>query len=142
MRVVEWWAELAFWKRLLGTFVVIVVALIGYGTIRAVFQEPSPQVELDLASEVVYEVEGDVGSADVTLVTPTGMEQQSVAVPMRTKVGGAVRFTFVSGSPVVISAQKKGAEGSITCRILVDGLVVSQNTSTVAYGIASCRGSA
>ena len=52
-------------------------------------------------------------------------------------------FTFARGDFVSISAQKKAdGGGNITCRITVDGEVISENTSSAAYGIASCSGSA
>jgi len=94
-------------------------------------------------STVTYELSGSVSYADVTVLTPTGIEQLTPDVPLVTKTGetGLV-YRFRVGAPVSISAQKKDASGSLTCRILVDGRQVSMNTSTAAYGIASCRGQA
>ena len=47
---------------------------------------------------------------------------------------------FGPGEFVYISAQNEGEYGSVTCRITVDGVVVSENTSSGAYGIATCEG--
>lgn len=38
-------------------------------------------------------------------------------------------------------AQNKGEYRSVTCRITVDGIVISENTSSGEYGIATCKGS-
>ncbi|WP_267896985.1 hypothetical protein [Galactobacter valiniphilus] len=37
-------------------------------------------------------------------------------------------------------AQNKNGSGRITCRIKVDGKVISQNTSSGSYAIAQCSG--
>jgi hypothetical protein len=92
-------------------------------------------------SEVLYEVEGTVAYADVTMQTPTGTRQETPDVPMTLKSGEqGVTYSFDPNEFVYISAQKKDTSGTITCRITVDGEVVSENTSTAAYGIASCKG--
>ena len=92
-------------------------------------------------SEVVYEVEGDNTSwASVTIRTPTGTIQGSPDLPMQTKSGELLTFQFDVGEFVYISAQNKDEYGSVTCRITVDGEVVSENTSSGAYGVASCEG--
>jgi hypothetical protein len=41
---------------------------------------------------------------------------------------------------VYLSVQNQNAAGSVTCRILLDGMVVSENTSTGGYVIATCQG--
>jgi hypothetical protein len=41
-----------------------------------------------------------------------------------------------------VSGQNATEYGTVTCRIKVDGNVVSQNTSSGAYSIATCSGSA
>lgn len=91
--------------------------------------------------EVLYEVEGSVKWADLTLETPTGTTQLTPDVPLRTKAGDTgLTYTFRNGDFVYLSAQMKDDFGSITCRISVDGVVISENTSTASFGIASCEG--
>ncbi|MDN4173965.1 hypothetical protein QWY28_13470 [Nocardioides sp. SOB77] len=106
--------------------------------------ESSYRPPVDFERTVVYELEGSVRYADITMTTPTGIEQVSGDVPLTNRNGdrGLVITGFNSGDFVSISAQKPGEGGSITCRITIDGQVVSENTSTAAYGIASCDGTA
>lgn len=96
-----------------------------------------------LSREVVYEVEGSGGasSAGVTVTTPTGTEQATPSLPLRNQAGElGVTHEFGPGEFVYVSAQNEGEYGSVTCRITVDGVVVSENTSSGAYGIATCEG--
>lgn len=94
-------------------------------------------------SEVVYEVEGDAAYADVTMETPTGQSQQSPDLPMALESGGGpLTFEFTPGSFVYLSAQNPDESGDITCRITVDGVVVSENTSSGGFAIATCKGRA
>lgn len=94
---------------------------------------------------VVYELDGTAAAADITIETPTGTtQQQGVDVPLTTKGGGkglTIRG-FSPGAFVYLSAQNTGGYGSLTCRIKVDGDVVSENTATGAYAIATCKGTA
>lgn len=108
-------------------------------------EEVAKQALIDEAmgtSEVVYEVEGSVASsAHVTVTTPTGTEQATPSLPMRNQAGGlGLTHEFEPGEFVYISAQNEGEYGSATCRITVDSEVVSENTSSGAYGIATCEG--
>lgn len=91
--------------------------------------------------EVVYEVEGDGRYFDMTAETPTGTTQASPDLPLRLTTGGLVTHEFDPGSFVYISAQSKDGR-SITCRITVDGEVISDNTATGEFAIATCKGSA
>lgn len=105
--------------------------------------------------KVVYEVDGTATGADITVETGTGTSQQSVKVPLTSKSGTTgLTFQMERGSFVYISAQNKGRMraganatssdfyGSVTCRIKVNGKVISENTTTSKYGIASCDGKA
>ena len=49
-------------------------------------------------------------------------------------------FTFKAGDHVYVSVQNQQGAGSVTCRITVDGLKVSENTSSGGYAIATCQG--
>lgn len=94
--------------------------------------------------EVVYEVEGTAAVANITYTTSSGIAQQSsVKVPLTAKGGSqrGITFTMDRGDVVSISSQNRGSSGSLTCRITVDGVVVSTNTSSGAYTIATCSGS-
>lgn len=106
--------------------------------------------------KVVYEVVGTATGADITIETGSGTSQQSISVPLTSKSSGSTGLTFTMkrGAFVYISAQNKGKMrkganvadkdfyGSLTCRITADGTVISENTTTSQYGIASCKGSA
>ncbi len=100
--------------------------------------------------QVGYFVTGSATSADITYNTPTGTGQQSgVDVPLNLKSqagaeppgGSGIHYTMTSGSFVYLSAQNKG-DGDVTCRIDVDGVTVSENTSSGEFAIATCQGSA
>jgi hypothetical protein len=80
------------------------------------------------AQTVTYEVTGS--DADVTY-GPTGTSL-SGSVPMK--------VTKPLGTPLYysITAQLQGA-GSVSCKIEVDGKVISQGTATGGYNIAQCE---
>ncbi|MFT3871542.1 MAG: MmpS family transport accessory protein [Nocardioides sp.] len=90
---------------------------------------------------VVYEVEGTPAYADITISTPTGTQQASPDVPLRTKSGerGITIHTSTTSWSPYISAQNPNEFGRVTCRITLDGTVISENTSTGSYGIAVCH---
>lgn len=91
--------------------------------------------------EVLYEVEGTTSRASVTLETSTGTQQSTINVPLKNKSGGiGVRTSMEAGDFAYLSAQNKERGGEISCRITVDGDVISENTSTGGYVIASCSG--
>lgn len=94
-------------------------------------------------AEVAYFVEGTARTAQITVETPTGIQQNVVSLPLRNKQGGlGLHFEFLRGEFVYISAQNQGALGTVTCRIEVDGRPVSTNTSSGAYSVVTCDGSA
>lgn len=136
-------------KRTLGIAVAL-ISLLGVAACGS--NEPSPErvaeiqaaLEDSVQREVVYEVEGTATGISVTMETPTGTSQASDrGVPLG-KEGQApgVTMTFNAGDFVYISAQNEGESGDITCRITIDGVVVSENTAAGAYSIATCKGSA
>lgn len=95
--------------------------------------------------EVLYEVEGSATSANLTMASATGTVQfNGKLVPLQNKTTGkrGLTTTMSRGDFVYISAQNKGSSGTITCRITADGVVVSTNTSSGGYAIASCNGRA
>lgn len=93
---------------------------------------------------VTYRVTGTAASVDVTMATADGgtRQQSDVAVPMRTGTGAdGINQTMRPGAQLYISAQNNGETGTVTCSIIVDGVKVSEVTSSGAYVIATCTGS-
>lgn len=95
-------------------------------------------------SEVVYEVEGTAEMASITISVPGGGTSQAsdIDVPMQTSSHVGLRNTFSSGEFLYLSAQNSQDHGTIICRITVDGVVVAEVTSSGAYVIATCDGTA
>ena len=93
---------------------------------------------------IIYEVGGTTNRADVTVETPTGTDQATVDVPMRSKAGSTgLRMTFMPGDFVYISAQNTGAVGSVTSKITDgDSRLIAESESSVDYGIATFDGNA
>lgn len=98
----------------------------------------------DATVTVLYEVEGTTDHADVTMETPTGTSQISPDVPMVRESDGraGLQWEFTSGDYVYLSAQNNRSHGTVSCRITVDGVVVSENSATGGYAIATCKGTA
>lgn len=136
----------------LGLFLLVVVALLSY--FARDDTDPTTQRTSDSGLynfhetarfvEVLYEVDGSATTADLTLELPSGTSQQNgVGVPVTTESGKhGLTAKFPRGSFVYLSAQNGGDTGTITCRITVDGIVISENTSSGAYAIAACDGTA
>lgn len=94
--------------------------------------------------DVRYELSGTATSADITIESDTGgsSQQQDVSVPLRNENGTTgLRLDFVAGDFVYLSAQNNGS-GTLTCTIKADGLVISENTASGKYAIATCKGTA
>jgi hypothetical protein len=131
-----------------GVLLVIAVvgsAMAGSGKSKAASSTDTDTTAYSSTVEVLYEVEGSATGADITMEAPTGTVQGTgKAVPLASKTTGkpGLSYTMPRGHFVYISAQNKGSSGSITCRISVDGVVVSTNTSSGGYAIASCKGTA
>lgn len=89
---------------------------------------------------VLYEATADSytgagRSGMVTAQTSAGTTQGTGLLPFSDTLRD-----FHSGDFVYISVQNQQPAGSVTCRITVDGTVVSENTSTGGYTIATCQG--
>jgi hypothetical protein len=98
---------------------------------------PNPVLNHNAGKTVRYEVSGDSGAANnVTYMINNGQQQDiKVALPW------SKEFTIGQGfQPLVVNAQNAGA-GSINCRILVDGRVISDHTSNGQYAVVMCSGS-
>ena len=102
---------------------------------------PSSPVPASSTHTVVYTTEADgyTGSGRTGMVTAQtpggGSAQQTGLLPI------TGTFPFHSGEFVYVSVQNQQPAGSVTCRITVDGVVVSENTSSGGYTIATCQGS-
>jgi hypothetical protein len=97
---------------------------------------------------VTYEADGagarGLRTARYTVRTSDGgTSQGETNLPMKNQDGGTglVFPGFQPGAFVYLSVQNADAAGSVTCRIKVDGTVISENTSTGGYVIATCQGS-
>ena len=87
---------------------------------------------------VKYKVGGTTSQASVTYQNAEGgTEQMDVRVPWEKTIGTVERGGFL-----YLSAQNYEDSGSITCEIWVDGRMWKHSTSSGAYVIASCNGSA
>lgn len=99
-----------------------------------------------MAATVRYAVTGDTDQASITMQTPTGSSQQNdIDVPLQSKSSGNqyLEFTFTAGDFVYLSAQNSQGYGSVTCAITTDdGDLISQNTASGGYAIATCKGTA
>lgn len=127
----------------MGTRVVLAAVLLVAGCAQ---DAPAPKRNLAAVERaVVYQVYGTATSADITFATPSGTQQRSVSLPLRTAAGPGLRGTVPPGQFLYISAQQSGEndyEASITCRIIVDSKVISENTSSGRFSIVSCKGTA
>jgi len=87
--------------------------------------------------KVIYKITGTASRASLTYNNEQGgTEQTEVAIPWEKQ------FTVKRGEFLYISAQNEGETGSVTCEIWVDGKKWKSSTSSGAYVIASCDGSA
>jgi hypothetical protein len=140
--VTEWW-----WRpRLFVVILAVLAVLVAIGlSIEPDWSDgPSPSgIVIDDRVEVIYEVTGTASGIDITIQNPSGNTEQhnDLSVPLGTKDGRkGLHMTFRSGDFAYLSAQNTGESGSVTCRIVADGVVIESATSRGAYVIASCSG--
>lgn len=89
------------------------------------------------AATVVYEITGSGRASNVTYNSDGGgsiAQEAGVKLPWRKEISVDRGFAITT-----VSAQNAGS-GQITCRILVDGEVVKENTSSGQYSIVTCTG--
>ena len=101
----------------------------------------SPSVSLTPYESPVYtyEVEGVATDATVTFATPTGQEQHSIE-DLELDANDDQRWEFEGPMPFLyVSIQGGTAATAVTCRILMDDKVLSENFSSADYGIATCQ---
>lgn len=86
-------------------------------------------------SQITYRIKGSASRVSLTYNNAQGgTEQKEARVPWE------ISFNARSGAFLYVSAQNNGSMGTVTCEILVDGLVVRTSTSEGAYKIATCSG--
>lgn len=93
---------------------------------------------------VVYQLGGTADSADITVSAGSGgtSQQQGVTIPIRNNNGtDGLRYEVGSGAFLYLSAQNNG-DGTITCEIRVDGLVVASEQSSGEFAIVTCEATA
>ena len=84
---------------------------------------------------VVYEIRGTADSGLVTWMNAQGgIEQEQARIPF------SKTYQMQYGDILSISVQNSEVEGTVICRIKVDGAVVKQSESSGAYVIAMCSG--
>jgi hypothetical protein len=81
-----------------------------------------------------YQLEGTASRVDITMRTEDGGTSQLADQPLPFS-----EYLSDGGGFLYISVQNQGEHGTVTCRITVDGVVVSENTSSGAYTIATCH---
>lgn len=127
--------RIAVWVAVAAAIVIVLVV--------QVWPSGSSAPPAAMSRTVVYEADGtgtDEGS--ITIEAPTGTQQVKAALPLKTKAGatGLTYPGFRKGAFVYLSVQNQNASGSVTCRIVVDGVTISENTSAGGYVIATCKG--
>ncbi|MGA3203905.1 MAG: hypothetical protein ABSF12_15570 [Bryobacteraceae bacterium] len=99
---------------------------------------PAPVHSADVqrgAHQIEYVIDGSAPAAGLTYRNAGGgTEQRDVDLPAR------LTFQTGSGASIFIAAQKKGEEGTVRVKIVVDGRAVGQSTASAPYGIASASG--
>lgn len=82
---------------------------------------------------VTYSISGTAPVVFVTYMNNSGgTEQKDVKVPFK------YEFSAKAGAMLSLVAQNKGASGSVTCQILVDGKVKKEATSEGGYVVVTC----
>jgi hypothetical protein len=115
------------------------------GSVDSVSSVGSAYLDQIAPTQVVYEVIGTPARVDITFQTPAGRSHMSaVALPMTDKQGAspALHYSgFLPSEALYIAAENPGAFGTLTCRIKLNGVVISENTASGSHAIATCEGS-
>jgi hypothetical protein len=94
------------------------------------------QEEVDRVAKVDYEVTGD--AANVEIVYGEVLDPKNETTPTLPWTKQAENKGVYKGGTLTATADENG--GTVTCKITVDGTVVSTNTATGAFATASCVG--
>jgi len=146
-------------KHIIGAAAVILLTLTGCSATTTDTASPAPAATADSAAPapaeeaaadaprtVTYDVTSDAATAgNVTYMTfndgGSGTEQATdAAVPFTKSVEIADDGMFEM-SIFSLTAQASAEATTITCKITVDGQVISEQTSTGQYAVVSCSGS-
>ena len=87
----------------------------------------------EFTHRVTYRVTGTAGEASITYRNEKGGTQQSLG-----RIPWELTFDARAANFLYVSAQNRGASGSVSCDILVDGMSRTTATSTGAYVVAEC----
>ena len=96
---------------------------------------------------ILYEVEGTSPTARLTFTTPTGSQQGEYYVPLKcsseepaSAPGRESGFLFASSTMRPYLSATVVQHGTVTCRISIKGVVVSENTASGRGATATCTG--
>jgi hypothetical protein len=129
-------------KRSNLTAILLIVILGICGTIWLLAQlgstsSSTPNYSAPTTYRVTYKVTGTASRASLTYENEQGgTEQTEIRIPWQESM------TVKRGAFLYLSAQNEGESGSVTCEIWVDNVKWKESTSSGAYVIASCSGSA
>lgn len=92
------------------------------------------------SASVSYSISGDgTTAASLTYANATGgTEQKTVTLPTTVPTSGT--YSIPPGQFLYISAQNQSSSGSVTVKIMINGNVWKQSTSSGAYAIATASG--
>ena len=91
--------------------------------------------------DILLEVVGEGRGASVTLRDLNGTRQFDTGFPMTRTTGElGLSGTFGVGDFYYISAQNMSGSGWVSCRVTIEGVVVSEVRSDGGYKIATCSG--
>jgi hypothetical protein len=131
-------------KVVLGAAFVVAAVYVGSASCATAHEYTSnhPPTYTSPKGLVLYEAEGSsTSSGDIDVRTPTGSRQISADLPLGTTDGRTgLTMRFKPGSLVYMSVQNNEDHGMVTCRITVDGRVISENTASGGFMIATCNG--
>ncbi len=108
-------------------------------TVPTLDQAAPPATADPAGSTVVYEVTGK-GSALVTYAKEGFSQEQVTGAKLPWRKELAFTDEVTQFTPLSVVAQHSSGGGDITCRVLVDGKVVGESTSSGQYAVVTCTG--
>lgn len=109
-------------------------------------EEVAEIAELTEPRAVEYHLTGTAVGADLTWSDGSGQIAQAAGkkVPLTDGSGEpmSIDFKASSGARLYVSGQNTGPTGTVSCRIVVDGETVAENTSDGGYAIVTCEATA
>lgn len=86
---------------------------------------------------VSYHFSGTAAAATYTVDLPGWTSQGETILPI--PVEPAWRGRVARSEPISVSVQNAGRRGTVSCQLLVDGVVVAEDTASGAHGQATCE---